>query len=142
MKKQFSSKIHLKIIAILAFMALCGCEPLNSPYSAYPSAPPSRYPDPYYSGSDYNRSRYDYERERDIENERRETEREQRRVEEERRRLEEDRNHYRPPVSPPLRVQESCPPGYSPSEQKCSPEERRHGCKDVRLSGGLGCVHR
>jgi hypothetical protein len=37
---------------------------------------------------------------------------------------------------------EGCPPGFQPSENKCSTEERRHGCKDVRLSNGLGCVHR
>ena len=38
--------------------------------------------------------------------------------------------------------QQTCPPGFRPSEQKCSPEERRRGCKDVRLSSGLGCVKR
>ena len=38
--------------------------------------------------------------------------------------------------------QDTCPPGYQPSEQKCRPEERRHGCKDIRLNSGLGCVHR
>lgn len=37
---------------------------------------------------------------------------------------------------------EVCPPGFQPSEQKCSPEERRRGCKDMRLPGGLGCVRR
>lgn len=37
---------------------------------------------------------------------------------------------------------EQCPPGFSPSERKCSHEERRRGCKDMRLPGGLGCVHR
>lgn len=37
---------------------------------------------------------------------------------------------------------EHCPAGFHPSEQKCSPEERRRGCKDIRLSGGLGCVKR
>ncbi len=34
---------------------------------------------------------------------------------------------------------ERCPSGFSPSEQKCSVEERRRGCKDMRLPGGLGC---
>lgn len=37
---------------------------------------------------------------------------------------------------------EQCPPGFRPSEQKCSQEERRRGCKDMRLPGGLGCVRR
>ncbi len=39
-------------------------------------------------------------------------------------------------------ARESCPPGFTPSEQKCSPQERARGCKDVRLPGGLGCVRR
>jgi len=39
-------------------------------------------------------------------------------------------------------VSEQCPSGFQPSEQKCSPKERNHGCKDVRLPGGLGCVRR
>lgn len=38
--------------------------------------------------------------------------------------------------------QDRCPAGYSPSEQKCSQEERRRGCKDIRLPSGLGCVRR
>lgn len=37
---------------------------------------------------------------------------------------------------------ERCPAGFSPSEQKCSPDERRRGCKDIRLPNGLGCVRR
>lgn len=37
---------------------------------------------------------------------------------------------------------DECPPGFRPSEQKCSPEERRRGCKDMRLPSGLGCVRR
>jgi hypothetical protein len=39
-------------------------------------------------------------------------------------------------------VREECPPGFRQSEQKCSPDERRRGCKDMRLPGGLGCVRR
>jgi len=35
---------------------------------------------------------------------------------------------------------ERCPAGFKPREQRCSPDERRRGCKDVRLSSGLGCV--
>jgi hypothetical protein len=48
----------------------------------------------------------------------------------------------RPPPPPPAAVREECPPGFRPSEQKCSPDERRRGCKDIRLPGGLGCVKR
>ncbi len=42
----------------------------------------------------------------------------------------------------PLQVREECPSGFRPSENKCSSEERRRGCKDMRLPGGLGCVKR
>jgi hypothetical protein len=38
--------------------------------------------------------------------------------------------------------QESCPPGFQPSERRCSQDERRNGCKDIRLDSGLGCVKR
>ena len=38
--------------------------------------------------------------------------------------------------------QEHCPSGFSPSERKCTPDEREEGCRDVRLPGGLGCVSR
>lgn len=37
---------------------------------------------------------------------------------------------------------ETCPPGFTASEQKCSDKERRNGCKDIRLPSGLGCVKR
>lgn len=39
-------------------------------------------------------------------------------------------------------AQDKCPPGFQPSEQKCTPQERRRGCKDIRLPSGLGCVKR
>jgi hypothetical protein len=42
----------------------------------------------------------------------------------------------------PRRDEERCPAGFSPSERKCSPDERRRGCKDIRLNSGLGCVSR
>lgn len=35
-----------------------------------------------------------------------------------------------------------CPPGFKPSERKCTPQERAQGCKDIRTPGGLGCVNR
>ena len=110
--------------------------------------------DPYYGGGYYDDRRdrdSDYWRERERERnweERRRIEQDRDRMEDERRRLErerrereeqERRNTYRPPAPP---RQESCPPGFSPSEQKCSPEERRRGCKDIRLNSGLGCVKR
>ena len=42
----------------------------------------------------------------------------------------------------PLGVRDECPSGFRPSEQKCSPDERRRGCKDMRMPSGLGCVRR
>ena len=55
------------------------------------------------------------------------------------------RPQYNPPsphYNPPARRAETCPAGFSPSEQKCSQDERRRGCKDIRMDGGLGCVKR
>jgi len=40
------------------------------------------------------------------------------------------------------RGQDRCPAGFQPSERKCSPDERRRGCKDIRTPSGLGCVNR
>ena len=37
---------------------------------------------------------------------------------------------------------ERCPAGFQQSEQKCSQDERRRGCKDIRLPNGIGCVRR
>lgn len=114
---------------------LSGCAPVNDPYYGGSSG---RYNDPYYNSYEYDRERYKLERER----ERLEDERE--RLEEERRRRERPQSPppMQRPYSPPPPAPESCPPGFSPSEQKCSPQERKHGCKDIRLPGGLGCVKR
>ena len=43
---------------------------------------------------------------------------------------------------PGVNAQERCPAGFQPSEQRCSPQERARGCKDIRLPNGLGCVSR
>lgn len=121
---------------------IIGCAELNDP--GYGSGYYGRdrggyYDDGYYGRDDYRRHR-DWERHRD---ERRDIDRERDRLEDERRRLEEERRRrdYHPPASSVPR-RETCPPGFSPSERKCTSEERKHGCKDVRLPGGLGCVHR
>ncbi len=75
--------------------------------------------------------------------EQQELERERERLENERERLEREReNVYRPPAAPPRQVFERCPAGFTPSEQKCTQDERRRGCRDMRLPGGLGCVDR
>lgn len=110
----------------------------------------------YDSNYDYNRdgyydthARYDADRDRDYSGEhgRHDRERERKRLEEERRDLDAERqrlNYERNNVLSGVtsKVQQNCPAGYTPSENKCSPAERKHGCKDVRLSGGLGCVKR
>ena len=127
-----STRSKLTLILCLA-ASLVGCADLNSgPYGGggYNN-------DPYYGGSRYD----DYERREDWrrDRERRELDRERERLEEERRRLEDDRR--RAPTPAP-HVLERCPSGFSPSEQKCSKEERKRGCKDMRLPSGLGCVKR
>jgi len=38
--------------------------------------------------------------------------------------------------------EEECPAGFEESEDKCTPEEREEGCKDIRLPNGTGCVNR
>ncbi len=40
----------------------------------------------------------------------------------------------------PTATPESCPPGFFPRDNRCSDSERKHGCRDVRLNSGLGCV--
>ena len=124
--------------ALISLLLTTGCAELNDPYYSGSGG----YRDPYdYRHDDYRRDDYRYDSRRD--RERREVERERERLEQERRRLEDERRHdsYRPPPPPP-RAEEHCPSGFSPSEQKCSSDERRRGCKDIRLPSGLGCVRR
>ena len=90
-----------------------------------------------YGDSDYD----DRDRREDLDRERRDLERERDRLDDERRRLDDERRQAPSRQVAPV-VREQCPSGYSPSENKCSVEERRRGCKDMRLPGGLGCVHR
>jgi hypothetical protein len=140
----------LATILLLTGVSLSGCIDPNAP--GYPYGSPDPYPigggysggygSPYYRDRDYDRrERREIERERrEIERERDRVarDRERDRIEEERRQLERERQRV---YSSPRR-EESCPPGFSPSEQKCSSEERRRGCRDMRLPGGLGCVDR
>lgn len=132
----------------VTLIALAGCDANDSSYSR-------PYNEPYYRGSGRD---YDYERRRDEEyrrdrereeyrHDKREWERDRERRERgerERREREENdhRRHEERQAPPPPRVEEHCPSGFQPSERKCSSDERRHGCKDVRLPGGLGCVRR
>jgi len=122
-----------------------GCQPINDPYGyggGY-GAPPPPPPAPYYGGGYYGGPGYygngNYDR-----RERERLERERQRLEEERRRLEKERERPVYPPAPPVArpTQDRCPAGFSPSERKCSPEERRRGCRDMRMPSGLGCVSR
>lgn len=136
MKKTLSFKNISLSVLILTGVLVSGCVPLDDPYYN----PPQRggyydrsYDNDYYERERTRRERHDIERERDrLDREREHLERER-----ERRERESSRHSYEPP-----RQVERCPSGFSPSENKCSVEERRRGCKDMRLPGGLGCVRR
>jgi len=137
-------KLSTKIISLVFIALLPACndygngfsDPYNDPYTNDP------YRNSYgnsYGNDDYYRNQRE---KRDIDRERDRLDRERRDLEREKDR----QNSYRPPVyNPPVQQQpraESCPSGFSPSENKCSSEERKRGCKDMRLPGGLGCVSR
>lgn len=136
--------LSLSLLSLISIFTLSGCVDLDDAYRS-PSSQ-GRYDD--YRRDGYNDRRNDWDRNstRDeryrLEQERERAEAERRRLEDERRRAEEERRRdsWRPP--PQVRVEEHCPSGFSPSEQKCSKEERRRGCRDMRLPGGLGCVSR
>lgn len=143
----------LRIIVALSLTLLAGsflvaCNGLNLDDGYYNNG---RYNDGYYDDYGYRDNRYYDRRERDrLRQERREIENERRRLEEERRRH--DRHHHdtrypvrkpnRPTTHRPAPKPERCPPGFRPSERKCTNKERRKGCKDIRMPGGLGCVKR
>jgi hypothetical protein len=138
------------LLVLLAASALGGCAQLNDPYDPYYGSQPPPRPygggyyggDPYYgSGPYYGGSPYSDRRERErLEEERRRLERERERLERERER----QDSYRPPPPParPPASYDRCPAGFTPSEDKCSREERKRGCKDIRMPSGLGCVKR
>jgi hypothetical protein len=138
----------LRISGVLGALALAGCANWTDP-NGYGSGGSGYGNSGYYGGPGYGSGPYygnqpsyngnsDYYR-----REQRELEKERRRLEDERERLERERNEQRAPAyAPPPPIQDRCPPGFSPSEQKCSPEERRRGCRDIRLNSGMGCVDR
>lgn len=131
--------------AMILISAVTGCVPLDNQYgygssgsyypnSGYPSS--GGYYDPSYRNDPYYR-----DDRRDVRRERERLEEERERLEDERERLERERQREvsRPAPRP---QEERCPPGFSPSENKCSHDERKRGCRDMRLPGGLGCVSR
>ena len=138
------------VLSVVAVSALSGCGPLNDPYDPYYGNQPPARPygggyyggDPYYGSGPYYGGSSSYDR-----RERERLEEERRRLERERERLERERDRqdsYRPPPPPPRppAQYDRCPAGFSPSEDKCSKEERKRGCKDIRMPSGLGCVKR
>ena len=132
---QTIAKTCLKLATLGALLSFSGCAEFNDPYG-----PPSSGG---YYGDSYHNDDYYRDRERDrLRHERREVDRERDRIEEERRQLEEQRRRERDAYRPPPPREDHCPSGFSPSEQKCSSEERRRGCRDIRLPSGLGCVSR
>lgn len=138
MQKPF--RVLLSVLSAVVTGAI-GCANLNDPYGGgYGSPYGGGYNSPpsgYYGGPGYYGNGYDGR-------ERRELERERERLEEERARLERerDRQNFQSVPSMARPTQDRCPAGFSPSENKCSPEERRRGCRDMRLPSGLGCVSR
>lgn len=137
--KQF----HITGIALVFLsLGLTGCAELLDPNYGYGGSPYNNgynsgygnggYYDPY-----YNNNRH---REQQLNREQQELQDERRRIDAQRRELEAQRQAER--YTPPAPRQEHCPSGFSPSENKCSQSERRNGCRDMRLPGGLGCVRR
>ncbi len=74
-----------------------------------------------------------YDRDYSLERERRELEDERYRLEQERLRLERENQQQAVAAVKP----EICPSGFIPG--RCADRERKHGCKDMRTAGGLGC---
>jgi hypothetical protein len=150
MKKLSPGRYAVALGCVCAVLtSALGCAPVNDPYGyggyggGYGAPPPPPPPAPYYGGGYYGGPGYygngNYDR-----RERERLEQERRRLEEERRRLERERDRPidrpAPPVARP--TQDRCPAGFSPSERKCTQEERRRGCRDMRMPSGLGCVSR
>jgi hypothetical protein len=146
--EHFSPGRWANALIVVGLVAISGCAELGA-YDPYPSG---GYRDPYGDSYRYDRGDdYYSSRERDrarrarkeAEYERERLEDERERLEDERRRIDQERHRAPPPPAyqPPPR-EERCPSGFTPSENKCSSEERRRGCKDMRLPGGLGCVKR
>ena len=106
------------------------------------------YPYPYYYGgypppgvgSDYYRHRHRYrhrqrqeDRER-LREEREELRRDRREFEREKKRFEQEQKSSSP-------AKDRCPPGFSPGG-RCTKQERKAGCKDMRSASGIPCIKR
>ncbi len=131
-------KTPLILLSLISIVTLFGCVPLDSSYNNGGS----------YGGGYGNQSGYGYgydndyyeERERErLRDERREIERDRERLEREQEKLERQRQREREAQSRPP-PQEQCPSGFHPRERSCSKDERKKGCRDIRLNSGMGCV--
>lgn len=121
--------MSLRVILYSCFLFMIGC---GSGSSLFPGDPyNNRYGS--YNDNPYPSGNYYQERERQrLREERRELERERARLERERERERERRNTHTAEKQP-----ETCPAGYRPG--RCEDKQRKRGCKDMRLPGGLGC---
>lgn len=72
--------------------------------------------------------------------ERERLESEEERLREERRELERERERLSQENA--RASEERCPPGFVPGNHRCSDDERRRGCKDMRMPGGTTCNSR
>jgi len=95
-----------------------------------------------YDGNVYDRGPYYGDDPYRAEREQRELERERLRLQDERERLEserrlnESRGRFAPEKAP---AAETCPQGFHPGTHRCSPEDRKRGCKDMKMPGGTTC---
>jgi hypothetical protein len=142
-------QVHItSITLVLLSFGLTGCAELLDPNYGYGGNPYGNG----YSGNGYNGGGYgnggyydpyynnNRRREQRLNQEEEELREERRRIDAQRRQVEAQREAQS--YSPPPQQRERCPSGFSPSENKCSKAERRNGCRDMRLPGGLGCVSR
>lgn len=118
------------IYSCLLFVIGCGSGAPLFPGDSYNNQYGNYNRNPQYPSGNYYQER---ERQR-LREERRELERERARLEKEREREHERRKRH---AAKQQRKPESCPAGYRPG--RCESKERKRGCKDMRLPGGLGC---
>lgn len=82
----------------------------------------------------------DRDREREADRERERLQREEERIRQERQEIERERERIREQES--RAREERCPPGFVPGGYRCSENDRRRGCKDMRMPGGTTCNSR
>lgn len=132
-------------LVLIGSVFLSSCVPMDNNGGYNNGAYNGGYGNPYYGGPGNYNSGYPgnpawgYNRERD----RLHAERE--RLRDERRRLEDDRESMREAEEARRRQEEArkndrCPSGFYRTEKRCSKEERRRGCQDLKSPGGNACL--